>query len=198
MHYLFPSTPARPNTLSRPLRAGFTVVEFLVLIGIIVVILSIFIPYLLKARETSRRAVCSDHLRQIGFALNHYASWNEHAYPRTAYDPAVRPTGYAAFTAPDAQEPFDPDAGPQPSDVTASLWLLVRLGYFSQDPSLPGAVFICPSTSDTEDPAQPIGGKGLVLNRSNFRSGRHLSYSYCNPFSSARAFASPTSSPRTS
>jgi prepilin-type processing-associated H-X9-DG protein len=159
-------------------RSAFTYIELLALLGIGVILLSIFIPYLTNVREQSRQTKCADNLRQLRDALENYAlDVGNHDYPRVTYDPVIRPCGYAAFTGADAADPFSVTVAP--SDVTASLWLLVRTGYVSDL-----SVFICPSSGDRADRlTDAIGRPVPVTHRSNFRSPINLSYSYASPFS---------------
>jgi prepilin-type N-terminal cleavage/methylation domain-containing protein len=53
---------------------GFTLVELLVVIGIIAVLLSILLPALSKARAAARESQCSNNIRQLGMGLLMYVN----------------------------------------------------------------------------------------------------------------------------
>jgi prepilin-type N-terminal cleavage/methylation domain-containing protein len=63
----FSSPPARRS-------AGFSLVELLAVVAILGTLVSLTLPAVQSARESARRAACSNNLRQMGIALVNYES----------------------------------------------------------------------------------------------------------------------------
>jgi len=79
---------ATPRAASR--RAGFSLVELLVVIGIIAVLAGLVLTVRSRASEGARSVQCLNNLRQIGMAMTLYAQSNDQAFPFGS--PGGRPT----------------------------------------------------------------------------------------------------------
>jgi prepilin-type N-terminal cleavage/methylation domain-containing protein len=76
--------------------SGFTLVELLVVIGIIALLLSVLLPALSSARVAASRAASMSNLRQIGIALQMYTDEHKGRFPEVAHSiPADRSWVYS-------------------------------------------------------------------------------------------------------
>src|SRR5581483_11589513 len=138
------------------IRRGFTLVELLVVIGIIAVLIGVLLPALQKAKEAGQIIACASRMRQIGMAMQMYVSdW------RGTYPPCWIQDNIAAAT-----PQYQGQAGHNRSFVTL---LRKYLGRPNDDPYKGGNsqvggnmdVFRCPND---------------VLDRASWLDGGPLSY----------------------
>ncbi len=84
---------ARYSQLAPASTPAFTLVELLVVIGIIALLISILLPALSKARTTAQRVVCLSNEKQVALAILMYAGENHGTLPGPAisvvFDPAI-------------------------------------------------------------------------------------------------------------
>src|SRR4029078_1206289 len=86
-----------------PRRRAFTLVEMLVVIGIIAVLAALLLPAINMAREAARQAQCSSHLRHLALSVDQFDQartgypaaltfWNTANYKRSPYYPLTYTT----------------------------------------------------------------------------------------------------------
>ena len=113
----------------RGLRA-FTLVELLVVIGVIAVLISMLLPAMAKARQSAQRVQCLSNLRQVGAAFRYYAMSNGDRVP----------LGYRA-----GRKQFNSMV------YSATAHKLVLFGWlFRAGLMKPPEVFFCPANNDPQ------------------------------------------------
>ncbi len=110
---------------------GFTLIEMLVVIGIISVLISILLPVLNQAREAANQIKCASNLRNIGQAVAVYMTENSGALPNSF---TYKGMGFDNSTTPPTQTPDPEDQG-----YVHWSWLLFEGGAVKAD------AFKCPS-----------------------------------------------------
>jgi len=66
-------------------RAAFTLVELLIVVGIIAVLIAILLPVLSRARGAAYRTVCLSNIRQLGTGVFMYCHENKGWFPTCAF-----------------------------------------------------------------------------------------------------------------
>jgi len=89
-----PPAAAPSSLLRRQDRRAFTLVELLVVIGIIALLISILLPTLNAARRAAYVVQCSSNMKQIATALLMYTQDNKGKLPPNAAPPALGLAGY--------------------------------------------------------------------------------------------------------
>lgn len=119
---------------------GFTLVELLVVIGIIALLISILLPSLNRARETANRVKCAANLKSIGLSILQYAADNRGSFPRTKWASGASINVTWGTNAQQSSGWWYSLAGTS-NDVTAALYRLL----LTQDITMDS--FICPSAN---------------------------------------------------
>jgi prepilin-type processing-associated H-X9-DG protein/prepilin-type N-terminal cleavage/methylation domain-containing protein len=87
---------------------GFTLVEILVVIGIITLLMGILMPALQRVRKQAKAVVCQNNLRQIGMGAGFYAEQYNLYVPR-ALDNNIGTAWFQLFMPFLSQKPIDND-----------------------------------------------------------------------------------------
>ena len=139
----------------RPHAAGFTLLELLVVIGIIVVLMSLLLPVMGRVRESGRRTKCAANLHSIGQIATQFANDHQGVFPAcyrlrdTTSPPAAAAASYPfrvpQFITLDTTHDFDDTATGWPEFGTS--WAVFQRYNANLD------LFTCP---DAQVPAHEI------------------------------------------
>lgn len=78
--------------MARTFRGAFTLVELLVVIGIIALLIAILLPSLSRARQSAQAVACASNLRQLGLAMVNYTTDHKGQLPYSFIDRGTVPS----------------------------------------------------------------------------------------------------------
>jgi len=148
-------SPAEASDVMRRTRAGFTIVELLVVVAIIGVLVGLLLPAVQAARESARRSSCQNNLRQIGLAMANFADARKR-YPPGQIQPKVgwKYISWSAFfldflDQSHVQTTWDTVADDTVTAPDARLYLKARLSseYNRRATATLVPIYLCPSTA---------------------------------------------------
>jgi len=84
----------------QPKHSAYSLVELLVVIGIVVLLLAILLPALRRARESARQVVCASNMRQLAAAYAMYAKNNLGRPPSPARSDILFPDDWVFWQEP--------------------------------------------------------------------------------------------------
>ncbi|KKM60445.1 hypothetical protein LCGC14_1541740, partial [marine sediment metagenome] len=159
---------------------AFTLVELLVVVGIIALLVTILMPMLASAREYTRRTVCRVNLRNLTVACNLYAKDFNDLYP--PYTQTGQNRGFLPYS---TRNIFDAGSHRDPATgrlIPLNLAMVWEAGIVNQ-----AEFFYCPSQKlaiyQLENYPQPWGKDNTLLN------GYHRTGYMYNPHMTGRGYS---------
>ena len=153
-------SPPRPGP--SPRRGGFTVIEMLVVAGVVTLLLALIFPAVQMSREAARRTTCQSNLRQVMLATTNYAATHR-------VFPAGSALGWSihATLLPYLDEGNRAEALP----TDHSVFEFMRPGADPPFPENPPAVYRCPSDGGNDGSAANVASGAGTGRKSTAQNG---------------------------
>lgn len=144
MQNLNQSTQSRSETADR---RGFTLVELLVVIGIIALLISILLPALNRAREEGKRVQCLSNMRQVGVAAIMYTNEAKGMLPTSGEGPPQKKFDWVYWQPASSAAPYN-----DPTQCSLARYLSAT------SPQAIANIYTCPS-DPTDQHYSNYGGR---------------------------------------
>ena len=153
-------------------RTAFSLIELLIVIGILSLLAALLFPVFERTRENGRAAVCLSNMRQIGMSLNLYVQDYDETFPMNRFPDESHSEGKCALTGDTSSYPLST------SEESKINWRRVMQPYLKNK-----AVTVCPSNPYAMTSRYPNAPWGDQTNKFyTLKDYLPLSYAYNGNF----------------
>ncbi|HEX8915260.1 MAG TPA: type II secretion system protein [Humisphaera sp.] len=145
---MYQSAPRATPTAGRA-RHGFTLVELLVVIGIIALLMSILLPSLARVREQANMIKCGSNLRQIALATIGYCQSNRDVLPQGG-EWGQQPHDWVYWQDPGQNPPYD------------QLESSAIAPFMGPPGTIDRQMFVCPSDNVDDRTVNNLAGRPII------------------------------------